>query len=1372
MALHATAKKRIAIVVTITVAICLALAGIWLYRQNERQDDLAKDRQEGLAFYEQGDYHQALEPLERYARRDRTDIPAMYKLVDVYENVPSADGRNIGNAIFFLKQIVNQDPGYKDSADKLLGYYLQYQQTDEALILSGDMLERDPNNIEALRAQAITQARLRHFDKALEATDKIIALKPDDFEIELLRIKIQSQLETPPAKMIEEANALAAKFPDDPRYNVILALAYQNAQDSDKVDEYLTKAIANPVPDDKYINTLIQFLDTNNRFSNSLEVLQKVSTESDNPLITSELITRYMEHARYQDALKLIGDIDPTDPSISYRVIMYQVIAYNLTNQRDLAQKDIDALEDRKNVPAATTLAKALSAIFDRENHDPILIIKTTEEAIKLHPQFAYLHLFLGDAYAETGNTEKATEEWQAAARLRSSWAQPFMQLALLELREKNFKEAQAYATAAAARDNSNPNIAGTWVLASSANLQPGDTAAAERILDVIQRLENRGVQGGRLMEMKLRLLEKTGDTAQAKTIITEALAKEDTKDLTQPILLSMAELSRAMKLDLTDQILDKYQTLYGMTPQLALAKAHFLTSQGKTEEGLNLLKQLKSQYQDKDPINWEITWATYLSTINDPQAVQAWEILAEQNPKNASVQQLTIRALSNTPAASASVQQALMRLESLTGNTNPSVMLEQARLLLLANSANRDPQKAIAILQKLIEQSPSAITPHLLIARAYQETGQNSLALKELSNIAKNNPNNPGIAIDLARTYQSIKAFELAADQLNTVRQSKTATPEQIRQAVQMYAAQNEDALAIETVQRLKDATGNYQDQDLLLVAALYERQNLDAQVQPLITMMEKDPTPNNLAWRADYYADKGDKAKAEQMIDALKRMDIPETQRAQMLSNYAARHEGIDKAIEYDIQLTEQQPNNPGSWNRLITRYLTLGDADDAIATAKRGLTHLPNQASLQAIVQHEAVIKQITDQPIYRAIIIGLLRDPESRTASDRMLTIIASSRLTEEKATVFADKIRPLAKKYPDNLAIQILLAEIDLKTGRFQQAAETAKLVMANFPRSAEAARIATDAEMALGNWNDAIVTANQWITRSPDSKIEASLRIAAAQLALKQPYNAIRTLRPYAQQATEQPDEFPQIIQFYGQALASDNRIDEAEAFFKPLITENATWRIVAMRAASSVTKHPKPLIAWMDQILQAIPQTELAERATFAEALFTIANRFDLPADKQRANDIIDQIVSQQGAPANAWFVRGVINESSGNLTDAAESYRETIKLNPNFAPAKNNLAFILHTQNKDTAQALTLAEQAVNASPSNPSFLDTLAAIQAGEGDYTTAIATQKRAVNSDPNNPLWRVNLLKIYEQADMTQEATDLRQQLKNQGIVKK
>ena len=74
-----------------------------------------------------------------------------------------------------------------------------------------------------------------------------------------------------------------------------------------------------------------------------------------------------------------------------------------------------------------------------------------------------------------------------------------------------------------------------------------------------------------------------------------------------------------------------------------------------------------------------------------------------------------------------------------------------------------------------------------------------------------------------------------------------------------------------------------------------------------------------------------------------------------------------------------------------------------------------------------------------------------------------------------------------------------------------------------------------------------------------------------------------------------------------------------------------------------------------------------------------------------------------------------------------------------------------VLANQHMRMDEALELAREAVEARPRDPSYLDTLALVQAEASNYDDALANIRKAILIDPANPQWQNRLATIQSRA---------------------
>ena len=72
--------------------------------------------------------------------------------------------------------------------------------------------------------------------------------------------------------------------------------------------------------------------------------------------------------------------------------------------------------------------------------------------------------------------------------------------------------------------------------------------------------------------------------------------------------------------------------------------------------------------------------------------------------------------------------------------------------------------------------------------------------------------------------------------------------------------------------------------------------------------------------------------------------------------------------------------------------------------------------------------------------------------------------------------------------------------------------------------------------------------------------------------------------------------------------------------------------------------------------------------------------------------------------------MLAGVIHEKRGDIPKGREHYEKVLALSPRFAPAANNLVWLLSEHGGDKDRALALAQTVKGQAPEDPHVTDTL--------------------------------------------------------------
>jgi tetratricopeptide (TPR) repeat protein len=113
------------------------------------------------------------------------------------------------------------------------------------------------------------------------------------------------------------------------------------------------------------------------------------------------------------------------------------------------------------------------------------------------------------------------------------------------------------------------------------------------------------------------------------------------------------------------------------------------------------------------------------------------------------------------------------------------------------------------------------------------------------------------------------------------------------------------------------------------------------------------------------------------------------------------------------------------------------------------------------------------------------------------------------------------------------------------------------------------------------------------------------------------------------------------------------------------------------------------------------------------------------------------------------AYFFAGTMEELRGKPQKAEEAYRKALQIEPNYAPAANNLAYLMLENGENTDMALSLAQIARQRMPDSPSAADTLAWIYFQKGIYGMAAELLQEALQKAPDNATYHYHMGMIYQ-----------------------
>lgn len=127
-----------------------------------------------------------------------------------------------------------------------------------------------------------------------------------------------------------------------------------------------------------------------------------------------------------------------------------------------------------------------------------------------------------------------------------------------------------------------------------------------------------------------------------------------------------------------------------------------------------------------------------------------------------------------------------------------------------------------------------------------------------------------------------------------------------------------------------------------------------------------------------------------------------------------------------------------------------------------------------------------------------------------------------------------------------------------------------------------------------------------------------------------------------------------------------------------------------------------------------------------------------------------LEECLTMSRRDAAAMNMKGYCLEHLGKYAEAIEVFRDLLELDPHNSNAWNSMAYLLALSGGDLNEALRFAKAAVDASPDNPAYLDTIGYVylKRNQGDVAKNFLKKALALMPDSEDIKTHLNeLLKI-------------------------
>jgi predicted Zn-dependent protease len=475
-----------------------------------------------------------------------------------------------------------------------------------------------------------------------------------------------------------------------------------------------------------------------------------------------------------------------------------------------------------------------------------------------------------------------------------------------------------------------------------------------------------------------------------------------------------------------------------------------------------------------------------------------------------------------------------------------------------------------------------------------------------------------------------------------------------------------------------------------------------------------------------------------------------------------------------------------NPGSDPKVLLAagdfYAALGDWDRALEQYNGGVAANPKDKPLyqdriaMALLsenKREEGLKVLNDairqnpedteaQALRAALLVGTsetrskegleaFRTIVEKNPDDLFLKYVYSKALLERRDIAGARvQLLEVVKRLPQFKDAHITLADIAFQQGKMSETVQHADAALAVAPNNFRAQLLRASALIEQGDLNEASAALSRLSQQAPPS---VEVRLALAVLDLRK--------RKYAEAEAgfkkildSNPGDWRAISGLVDTDLA-ENRQDKALDFLEQELQRSHGAPRVRLILASTALKTGRYNLA-IDNLRQ------LADQDTKSiDRLIELADAYRLKGDFRNAIAALQKAVVLQPKDPRPAALLPFLLDLDNHKQEAKALCRRNLSERPGDVASMNNLAYLLAETGDSLDEALRLSRQAVDKTPDNPAFEDTLGFVYLKRDQNDAAMQIFDKLVRKQPDDPTFAYHkAMACYQKGDLAQAKAGL------------
>jgi tetratricopeptide (TPR) repeat protein len=624
----------------------------------------------------------------------------------------------------------------------------------------------------------------------------------------------------------------------------------------------------------------------------------------------------------------------------------------------------------------------------------------------------------------------------------------------------------------------------------------------------------------------------------------------------------------------------------------------------------------------------------------------------------------------------------------------NNKASLDLGLLLIAGRSYSSVP----AIAAKMLEQNAKNADAHLLLSELSRVQGQLDVALREIQLAISLDPAQP-------QFYAQLAALQAAGG-------NKTGAEISLKKSLELDP---KFVPGVQSLAGLYESSGDWSDAEKQLLYAI--------QLEPKRAELRKE--------LAQLYFSQQRKPEAEQLMVQAKK-DLGRTgDLYRVLGEYYNNIGESDKALEEFASISREHPDDVRTNEDYIRLLLSHGQIDKAGKLNDAILKGNPKETGAQIIRGTILNLQNKFDEAA--AILEGALKgEPENAYGHFQFGLALSKTRNLERAQQEWFQA----AKLAPHMVEAQLALAQIALTKGDTQLLRETADHLVESNPSDPRGYMLRAESEIK-GKQSAAEDDLKKAIEVAPQNPTAYS---AMGDLLRKQ--GKSDAAQRFYEQALDRDPNYIQPLTGIASILLSEKQNAKAVERVKKQAekTSNNDSVYFLLGGMQVANKDLSGAEASLQRALQLNPSN--------MDAIVLLSKVEMARGDGDRALATAYKSIADNPKKVDAYFFAGTMEELSGRPQKAEDVYRKALLVDPNFAPAANNLAYLMLQNGENIDIALSHARMARQKMPDSPSAADTLAWIYYQKGLYDSAADLLREALQKSPDNATYHYHIGMVY------------------------